>query len=180
MSQEQNNKNPIQVADKLFLVLETLASDGPIGLQDLSIKLSYNKSTTHRTLNSLIYLGYAKQDPDTLKYRSSFKICEIANNLMTKIDIVEILRPYIKELVNTIQETVHLVELDGEEVVYIDKVESYSNIIRMGSNVGRSIPLYCSGVGKALLATMDDSEIEAYWKRTRIKKRTEHSITEFH
>ena len=53
-------KNPIQVADRLFLVLETLASDGPIALADLSRQLALNKSTVHRLLCSLIYMGYCK------------------------------------------------------------------------------------------------------------------------
>ena len=41
-------KNPIQVADKLFLVLETLARTGPIGLSDLCREVSLNKTTVHR------------------------------------------------------------------------------------------------------------------------------------
>lgn len=172
-------KNPIQVADKLFLVMETLASDGTLGLQELSTKLKLNKSTTHRILNSLIYMGYVKQDITTSKYRLSFKIWEVANQLLTQYDVVEILRPYIKNLVNTIEETVHLVRLEGEHAVYIDKVESYSNVIRMASNVGKSIPLYCSGVGKALLACMDDSEIETIWNASEIVQQTEHTITDF-
>ena len=47
------SKNPIQVADKLFLVLETLAKTGPIGLSDLCREVSLNKTTVHRLLNSL-------------------------------------------------------------------------------------------------------------------------------
>ena len=46
------SKNPIQVADKLFLVLETLAKTGPIGLSDLCREVSLNKTTVHRMLNS--------------------------------------------------------------------------------------------------------------------------------
>lgn len=179
MKNVTESKNPIQVADKLFLVMETLASDGTMGLQELSNKLDLNKSTMHRILNSLIYMGYVKQDPSTSKYRLSFKIWGIANQLLSQIDVVEILRPHIKELVNNIEETVHLVRLENEHAVYIDKAESYTNSIRMASNVGKSIPLYCSGVGKALLAGMSDKEIETIWNTTEIVKYTEHTITHF-
>lgn len=51
------SKNPIQVADKLFLVLETLARTGPIGLSDLCREVSLNKTTVHRLLNSLLLHG---------------------------------------------------------------------------------------------------------------------------
>lgn len=174
-----STKNPIQVADRLFLTLETLAQEGAMGLQELSTKLNLNKSTTHRILNSLIYMGYVKQDPTTSKYRLSFKIWEIANQLLSKIDVVDVARPFIKKLVSSIEETVHLVQLDGNNCIYIDKVESYSNTIRMASNVGKSIPLYCSGVGKALLANMSDEKVESIWRQSEITRHTEHTITDF-
>lgn len=89
-------KNPIQVADRLFLVLETLASDGPIALADLSRQLALNKSTVHRLLCSLIYMGYVKQDTDTQKYDLSLKILSLSNRLLSRMDILEIVRPHLK------------------------------------------------------------------------------------
>lgn len=70
------NKNPIQVADRLFLVLETLAETGPVVLADLCRNLDLNKSTVHRLLCSLIYMGYVKQDTETGKYSLSLKSAE--------------------------------------------------------------------------------------------------------
>lgn len=49
---------------------------------------------------------------------------------------------------------------EGTEAVYIDKVESFASSIRMVSRVGSRIPLYCSGVGKALLAELTDGRSE--------------------
>ena len=54
-------KNPIQVADRLFHTLELLSSRGEMGLIEISSELSLHKSTVHRLLNSLIFLGYARQ-----------------------------------------------------------------------------------------------------------------------
>lgn len=81
-------KNPIQVADRLFLVLETLACDGPIALADLSRQLDLNKSTVHRLLCSLIYMGYVKQDTDTQKYDLSLKVLSLSNRLLSRMDIL--------------------------------------------------------------------------------------------
>lgn len=179
MTKVTDTKNPIQVADRLFLTLELLASEGSMSLQELSSKLDLNKSTVHRVLTSLIYMGYVKQDNETSKYRLSFKIWEIANQFLEKVDVIEVIKPYLRDLVDKIEETVHFVQLDGTHAVYLDKVESYSNTIRMASNVGKTIPLYCSGVGKALLACMDDSEIETIWNLSTIETHTEHTITNF-
>ena len=56
-------KNPIQVAGRLFRTLELLAETGSAGLMELSSSLELNKTTAHRVLNSLIYMGYARQNP---------------------------------------------------------------------------------------------------------------------
>lgn len=176
---EALEKNPIQVADRLFQTMEVLASSGPIGLMDLSGTLGLNKSTVHRILNSLIYMGYVKQNPETAKYSLTFKIWDLANQLLTQNDIVDIARPHLKELVAKCGETVHLVQVDGLKAVYIDKVESYTNSVRLVSKVGKSIPLYCSGVGKALLAEMSPADAKAIWDKSEIQKLTEHTITDY-
>ena len=172
-------KNPIQVADRLFLVLETLASDGPIALADLSRQLALNKSTVHRLLCSLIYMGYVKQDTDTQKYDLSLKILSLSNRLLSRMDILEIVRPHLKKLSEKTGETVHFVQLDGAEAVYIYKEESYQNSVRMVSKVGNRIPLYCSGVGKAMAADMDEEQIRRFWEASRIIRLTPHTITDF-
>ena len=171
-------KNPIQVADKLFLVLETLAKTGPIGLTELCHEINLNKTTVHRVLNSLQYLGYVQQDEATSRYRLSFKIWDIANQLIEKIDIIEEVRPQLRELAAKTGETVHLVQINGINAIYIAKEESASSV-RLVSMVGKSIPLYCSGVGKAMLADRNDAEIERIWNASDRKQLTENTITDF-
>lgn len=173
------NKNPIQVADKIFSVIETLAEIGPCGLVHLSNEISINKTTVHRVLNSLIYMGYVKQDIETSQYSLTYKIMGLSNQLLHKFDFVEIARPYLKQLVATTNETVHLVQLEGTNALYIDKVESFTNTIRLVSRVGVLIPLYCSGVGKALLAELSDEQIKVIWEHSDIKQHTSHTITDF-
>ncbi len=266
-------KNPIQVSERIFHTIECLARTGPIGLLELSKELNLNKSTVHRILNSLICMEYAKQDAETLKYSLTFKFCGIANQILAQNNIIDLIRPYIKELaeqtnetvkqdaetlkysltfkfcgianqilaqnniidlirpyikelaeqtnetVHLVQldglnavyidkveashnsvrqnniidlirpyikelaeqtnETVHLVQLDGLNAVYIDKVEASHNSVRLVSMVGKSIPLYCSGVGKALLADMSDEKIQKIWDRSEIKKLTDYTVIDF-
>ena len=93
--------------------------------------------------------------------------------------MIDIARPFIKELSANSGETVHLVQLDGINATYIDKVEASQNSVRMISMVGKSIPLYCSGVGKAILADMPDAKIESIWKQSFIQQLTEHTVTRF-
>lgn len=178
-STNTNEKNPIQVADRIFDVIESLSANGPTGLMELSTSLSLNKSTVHRILNSLIYMGYVKQDPSSAKYSLTFKIWEIASQLLTQIDIVDIAKPHLKDLVKQTGETVHLVQIDGLRAIYIDKVESYNNSVRLVSKVGKSIPLYCSGVGKALLSQMSEQEVQKIWESSTIQPLTNHTNVDY-
>ena len=173
------NKNPIQVADRLFLVLETLADTGSVTLADLCRQLDLNKSTLHRLLSSLIYMGYVKQDGETGKYSLSLKLLGLSNKLLVHMDILDAVRPSLKVLAQETGETVHFVQLDGVEAVYIYKEESTQNSVRMVSKVGSRIPLYCSGVGKAIAADMDQSQIQSIWEHSTIRKLTPHTIIDY-
>ena len=99
-------KNPIQVAGRLFGALEFLADAGSAGLMEVSGALGLNKTTAHRVLNSLIYMGYAKQNAVNGRYEPTFKVVDIANRIMGKVDIVQIVRPYLRKLMEATGETV--------------------------------------------------------------------------
>ncbi len=175
----RETKNPIQVSERIFNVIEFLAANGATGLQDLSADLGLNKSTVHRILNSLICMDYVWQDPETLKYNLSFKICRLSTQILSHNTMIELARPYLHQLADRSGETVHLVQADGNHAVYIDKVESANNTVRLVSMIGKNIPLYCSGVGKAILAEMPDQKIREIWETSEIKKLTEYTVTDY-
>lgn len=176
MNDNTINKNPVQSAERIFQVLETLAQMGPIGLMDLSNLLGLHKSTAHRLLTSLIYMGYARQDEDTQKYMLSYKIVGLSGQLLDKIDILPIAHSYMKQLAEQSQETVHLVQRNENDIIYIDKVESKVSSIRMVSQIGMIHPMYCSGVGKAILSTLSIEEVTKIWNESVIEKKTSNTV----
>ena len=173
------SKNPVQSAERIFSVLEMLAETGPIGLMDLSMRLKLHKSTVHRLLLSLICMGYVKQE-DSGKYMLTFKLVGLSEKVLARVDIVALVHPLITELANECRETVHFVQRRGTEVFYLDKVAPLyprESAIRMASQVGLARPLYCSAVGKAILAELSDDEVEYIWRNSIIEKKTEYTIT---
>lgn len=172
-------KNPIQVAGRLFGALEMLIENRSAGLMEISEGLGLNKSTAHRVLNSLIYMGYARQNETSGRYEPSLKIVDLAGKIMSNMDIIHMVRPFLRRLMEQADETVHFVEREGVEAVYIDKVEAMRNGIQMVSRIGSRIPLYCSGVGKAMLAYMDEQEVKDVWKNSNIHALTPYTITDF-
>lgn len=179
MAEEKEIKNPIQSAERIFQVMEMLAHQGEMGLMEISAALGLHKSTVHRLLMSLIFMGYAKQDETTQKYMLSYKVVHMAGKILDRMDILQIAKPYLKRLSDISGEAVHLVQREGNNILYIYKIEAKIGAIRMVSHVGMIHPMYCSGVGKAIMAALPAEEIKQIWKDSSIEKRTERTITDF-
>jgi len=166
----------VQSVDRAFDILEAL-KDGEIGLVDLSKKVGLNKSTVHRLLNTLIHRGYVSQNPENNRYKPTLKFLEIGSRVLSTLDIVDIAKPHIKRLSEKTNEVVHLVSIEKDEIVYIDKIES-TNTIRMHSYIGKRIPIYCTAVGKAYMAHLDEYEFLKLWNEIvgKLIKFTENTI----
>lgn len=173
------DKNPIQVAGRLFGALEYLAENGASGLTQIADHLGLNKSTAHRVVASLAYMGYVRQNADTGYYEPTFKLVDMANGIMDKIDVIGRVRPHLHRLMEATGETVHFVRMEGTDCVYIDKVESDQNNVRMVSHIGSSFPFYRTAVGKAIAANMRREEVRALWDASVIERMTPYTITNF-
>ena len=178
MAEEREGKNPVQSAERIFQVMETLADHGEMGLMELSTALDLHKSTVHRLLMSLIYMGYAKQDEATQKYMLSYKVVNMAGKILERMDILQVAKPYMERLSDLSGEAVHLVQREGNHILYIYKIEAKVGTIRMVSHVGMVHPMYCSGVGKAIMATLPDEEVKKIWNESIIEKKTDKTITD--
>jgi len=84
----------------------------------------------------------------------------------------------LQELRQDIGETVHLVIRNGDQGVYIDKVETRQTL-RMYSEIGNKIPLYCTAVGKVLLSHLGRDKLEKMYKGKKLKKYTKNTITDW-
>ena len=172
------DKNAVQSVERTFSIMEALSQvpDG-LYLNDLSKAVGLNKSTVHRLLASLIALGYASKIKDTGRYSLTMKMFEVGSKASDRFDILKIARPYLQELSRDVGEAVHLVIRDGNDVVYIFKEDSGNNSVCMSSRIGFRNPLYCTGVGKAIMAELPDEEVKHILETSSITQRTVNTIT---
>ena len=169
MAEGKETKNPVQSAERIFQVMEMLAENGEMGLMEISAALDLHKSTVHRLLMSLVYMGYAKQDETTQKYMLSYKIVNMAGKILDRME----------RLSDLSGEAVHLVQREGNHILYIYKIEAKVGTIRMVSHVGMIHPMYCSGVGKAIMATLPEREVKQIWNESVIEKKTDKTVTDY-
>ena len=172
-------KNSVQSIERVSMILDVLG-EFPQGLSigDLSAKIDLPKGTIHRLLSTLAFLEYVRQDAETKKYNLGFKLVELGNRLLSHIDFRTEARPYLLDLAENTKETVHLVILYQDEVLYIDKMEANSNPsgLRMVSMLGSRIPAHCCAVGKVLLSALPEDKFEKIINGKGLPKRTENTI----
>ena len=172
-----NDKGGVQSVERIFSLIEALAAH-PAGasLQTLANATLLAKSTAHRLLSSLVALGYAVQDPDSGRYRLTLKMFELSSGIVNSMDIMSVAKVHLERLAQRTGEAVHLVLRDGWDIIYIYKTES--GPMRMASRVGLRSPLYCTGVGKAILAGLPEQEVDEVWRHSTPKKLTGRTITD--
>ena len=156
----------VQSLDRIFLIIEEL-SNYPRGLAltELCAAIQLPKGTVSRMLASLITHGYAVQEPDTKKYRLTMRLFEVGCRVAGSMNLVSAARPYLEYLSGVSEEAVHLVTRAEDEIVYLYKEEPAQSIVRMSSFVGLRNPMYCTGVGKSILAYLPETEVRAIWER---------------
>jgi DNA-binding IclR family transcriptional regulator len=174
--------NLVQTIERASSILDILGqSPQGISIRELSSKIKLPKGTIHRLLSSLSYFGYVRQDPKTRNYLLGFKLVELGNLLLNQLDLRKEAEPFLKDLAERTKETVHMVILDRNEVVYIDKVETdqHTSGLRMASRVGLRNPAHSCAVGKVLLADLPEEALNNFIKEKGLPKRTENTITNF-
>lgn len=133
-------------------------------------------STTLKILDTLTMIGYVSKNQKKL-YHLGSKLIRYANKNIDQLDLVELSRPYLEQLQQTIDETIHLGILTNDEILYVNKLEPKYQMIRMSSKIGITRPLYSSAMGKAVLAEFSDSLYESYVEHHELVPFTESTIT---
>jgi DNA-binding IclR family transcriptional regulator len=161
---------------KAIGILDILASKADVGisLAELSSLIDMPKSSTHRYLVTLQELGLAnRKDGD--RFCLGTKVIELAGSFLVHSDLRTESQEVLNELADKTGETIHLAVPSGTEVVYIAKVES-KHALGMFSHIGARLPMYCTALGKAILAFSGERLLHAVLAEPLVP-RTPNSIT---
>lgn len=146
---------------KALDVLDMVAARGrPVRFSDLQVGSSYPKATLYRLLQTLTHQGMLAYDDDRGTYALGLRLVRLAHAAWSTSSLAPLARPYLDELAAETGETVHLAQLDHGQVLYVDK-RNASKPVEMFSSAGKVGPAYCTGVGKAMLAYLDEGGLEA-------------------
>ncbi|MFD1674201.1 IclR family transcriptional regulator [Alicyclobacillus fodiniaquatilis] len=147
------------------------------GVSEIARDLGMNRSTVYKLLDTLQQVGFVHKSERNATYTLGAGLVRLAHQALNQLDIRTFAQNALAELNHATQETIHLGILDEDMVVYVAKLES-KQTVRMHSRVGNTSPLYCTGIGKAILSTWSEERLDAYFARTKLHKYTAHTVTD--
>ena len=158
------------------LRLLQIFSESPYGLtaKHVAARSRLPVSTVHRFLANLEGAGFLNCSGDGV-YHLGIACFAIGHAALGQLDIRRVSLPYLQELNRQTRETIHLTVRHGLSVVYVEKLDSPEHL-RIHSRIGASVPLYCTAVGKVMLALMPDDEREKILPQLALKRLTPNTV----
>ena len=158
------------------LRLLQLFGESPQGLtaKQVASRSRLPVSTVHRFLVNLENAGYLNCSRDGV-YQLGIACFAIGQAALGQLDLRRVSLPYLEELNRQTRETIHLTLRHGLLAVYIEKLDSPEQL-RIYSRIGAAVPLYCTAVGKIMLAYMPDEERERVLPQLGLKRFTTNTV----
>lgn len=148
----RGTSGPASVSERTLTLLEAVAGrDEPASLAELTAALDLSKATVHRLAAHLTDLGFLERTLDGKRYSVGPRFAAVASGAMRNSIRWAPRRVILRRLVEQLGETCNITVLDGEELVYLDRVES-AWPLQVRLSVGSRVPLHCTASGKLFLA----------------------------
>src|ERR1700712_3226181 len=136
----------VQALTRGIDLLDALAdAGGEAGVSELAGRTGLPPATIHRLVRPLLHRGYLRQLPSR-RYALGPRLVRIGDSAARLIG--RWATPVLVELVDAVGETANVAVLDGDQAVYLAQVPS-PHAMRMFTEIGRRVPVHCTGVGKA-------------------------------
>jgi DNA-binding IclR family transcriptional regulator len=161
---------------KALDVIDALAgSSRPLLLQEVARLVNRPAPSVHRLLRTLELRDWVERVDG--RYRLTLKLFDLGTSIVSSIDVVADARPHLERLSTELDETANMSVRSGSSVVYVAKLESPRSV-RLVSQLGMHAPLYCTAMGKVLLAYAEASERDQLVAEIDLKPRAKNTITD--
>ncbi|GAX91546.1 IclR family transcriptional regulator [Effusibacillus lacus] len=160
---QHKNKTVVKTMELLNLFL----TNARLSLNEM-VKLSGSpKSSVHRMMGSLEEMGFLVKD-DEGKYSLGLLFLQFGQLVAERLDIRHVALPVMTRLRDEVGEAVNLIVRDGNEAIYIEKVDT-TEPVRVYTRIGRRAPMYAGACPRILLAFLPEHEREQYLKEVELK-----------
>jgi len=167
----------VQSLKRAFDILRVVSvhADG-VSLVNIARAAALPKSTVSRLLTTLTTIGAVERVTQPEGFRIGAEIVALAAQVAYPRSLTAIARPYLQELAQSGGETVSLGIPDGDQVYYLDQIDSWHNL-RLKNWTGQRLPLYATSDGKLILAHWPATALDDYLSRP-LHAHSPHTITD--
>lgn len=162
--------------DRTFHVIELLAQRGPLGVRAIARELALPVGSTHRILSDLVGEAVVERTISG-EWELSYRLLQLASIQLGRIQLPSLARPYLEQLASETRETVFLAVPSGDEIVYLDKVQTDMQL-QLNVELGTRRPMHCTGLGKAILAFLPEAQQQQFLARGHFPAYTGNTITD--
>lgn len=172
---ERNAPAGVQSVERVFELLELITdAGGVVTLSELAGSTDLPLPTIHRLLRTLVGGGYVRQLANR-RYALGPRLVRLGE--AANLQVGSLAKPELLRIAGTLEETANMAVLDGDLVLYVAQAPSRHSM-RMFTEVGRRVHAHASGVGKAILAQLDDETVRGIVSRAGMPTPTSHSISD--
>ena len=175
-SEAEPRDGGVQSVDRALSIIETLAEDDEgYRLTDLAVRTGLSTSTVHRLLATLEKRRFVHFDRYESKWHVGAQSFSVGATFARRRNFTAQAMPYLRKLRDQTRETVNLAVVDDESIIVLVRIDS-REIMRSLTKVGGRVAMVASGVGKAVLATYSDDDVNAIICRQGMPRLTEKSM----
>lgn len=168
----KDNESKVKSLVKAMRVLECFSVEQPeLGVSQLAQMTGLYKSTVHNILSTFRDMGYILFNAQTSKYSLGLGLLHFSYVINTQMEIGKVFLPFLHEIANETGELCYFGVPDGKDVLYIESASPNGTSVRYIR--GEKAPLYCTGIGKAMLAFLPNPQEHIPDKMTSF---TEHTL----
>lgn len=165
----------ISMVDRAVAIAELLADDGgAMGISSIALTLGLPKATTYRLLYTLCQHGLVSKNDKDETYSLGMRWVQFGEVVKSRFQIKKVAHPHMLALAKEVRETVSLGVLSDGQAAIVDSVQGESSLLT--AQMYPYAPLYCSALGKALLAFAPTLLQKEYVEQVVFQQRTEHTI----
>ncbi len=155
----------VKSLQKALTILNCFVRKPRLGVTEISDMLDLNKSNVHNILTTFQAMNYLEQDAESGKYQLGLGILELCQSVGDRFNIRKVMMPYMQEIADVTGEVVYLAVPREDEMVYLEAMHPVESYNMMRVILGEHAKMYCTGIGKAVLAYLPEDVAETYIAR---------------
>jgi DNA-binding IclR family transcriptional regulator len=167
---------PVSSVENAMRILAMLRGRPSVRVSEIASELGVARSTAHRLLSTMLAYEALEQDPVTRQYSCGALMRDLGQSARRLHDVLESLRPHLQNLSERVDETVHVLILEGITCRFVDSVEC-RRPLRVTGRVGVEYPAHTTSGGKVLLAGLADAQLNALYPSEELPPQTDRSLS---